>query len=266
MSKTYTRGTTPRDVARLPEFLDAELAKLERSFGDAQPSNTLQWLTASPTKLYSGMVVLANGADWNPLGGEGLHIRNKANDAWRYIVTLDAALASGVATWLKTPSSANLRGAVTDETGTGSLVFATSPTLVTPNIGAATGTSLAVTGAITTSGASKIGYVTGAGGTVTQATSKTTAVTLDKPCGSITLNNAALAANTTATFRFDNSLITGPENIVLQVAGGGTSGAYQVWVASIGSGFCTVAVRNITAGSLSESPVIRFSVLSGSIT
>lgn len=46
-----------------------------------------------------------------------------------------ANLGSGVATFLTTPSSANLRTAVTDETGTGSLVFATSPTLVTPILG-----------------------------------------------------------------------------------------------------------------------------------
>jgi len=44
-------------------------------------------------------------------------------------------LGTGVATWLATPSSANLLAAVTDETGTGSLVFATSPTLVTPILG-----------------------------------------------------------------------------------------------------------------------------------
>jgi hypothetical protein len=44
-------------------------------------------------------------------------------------------LGTGVATWLATPSSANLASAVTDETGSGSLVFATSPTLVTPILG-----------------------------------------------------------------------------------------------------------------------------------
>jgi len=44
-------------------------------------------------------------------------------------------LGTGVATWLATPSSANLLAAMTDETGTGSLVFATSPTLVTPILG-----------------------------------------------------------------------------------------------------------------------------------
>ena len=52
-----------------------------------------------------------------------------------------SGLGTGVATFLATPSSANLAGAVTDETGSGALVFATSPTLVTPSIGVATGTS-----------------------------------------------------------------------------------------------------------------------------
>jgi len=46
-----------------------------------------------------------------------------------------SGLGTGVATFLATPSSANLISAVTDETGTGSLVFATSPTLVTPALG-----------------------------------------------------------------------------------------------------------------------------------
>lgn len=54
-----------------------------------------------------------------------------------------SGLGTGVATFLGTPSSANLRSAVTDETGTGALVFANTPTLVTPEIGAATGTSIA---------------------------------------------------------------------------------------------------------------------------
>jgi hypothetical protein len=44
------------------------------------------------------------------------------------------SLGTGVATWLGTPSSANLISAVTDETGTGSLVFATSPTLTNPTV------------------------------------------------------------------------------------------------------------------------------------
>lgn len=54
------------------------------------------------------------------------------------VATGISGLGTNVATFLATPSSANLRTAVTDETGTGALVFATSPTLVTPNIGVAT--------------------------------------------------------------------------------------------------------------------------------
>jgi hypothetical protein len=54
-----------------------------------------------------------------------------------------SGLGTNVATFLTTPSSANLRSAVTDETGTGALVFATSPTLVTPTLGVATATSVA---------------------------------------------------------------------------------------------------------------------------
>jgi hypothetical protein len=58
-----------------------------------------------------------------------------------------SGLGSGIATWLATPSSANLASAITDETGSGALVFATSPALVTPVLGVAAGTSLALGGA-----------------------------------------------------------------------------------------------------------------------
>lgn len=53
-----------------------------------------------------------------------------------------SGLGAGVATFLATPSSANLATVVTDETGSGALVFATSPTLVTPTIGVATATTI----------------------------------------------------------------------------------------------------------------------------
>lgn len=63
-----------------------------------------------------------------------------------------SSLGTGVATFLGTPSSANLRAAVTDETGTGALVFADSPSLTTPTISSAnlTGTPTAPTAAVTT--------------------------------------------------------------------------------------------------------------------
>jgi hypothetical protein len=66
-------------------------------------------------------------------------------------------LGSGVATFLGTPSSANLIAAVTDETGTGALVFATSPTLVTPALGTPASGNLTNT---TADGTNKVGYRT----------------------------------------------------------------------------------------------------------
>ena len=62
------------------------------------------------------------------------------------IATGVSNLGAGVATFLATPSSANLASAVTGETGSGALVFATTPTLVTPVLGVATGTSLSLSG------------------------------------------------------------------------------------------------------------------------
>lgn len=108
-----------------------------------------------------------------------------------------------------------------------------------------------------------LGYGTGAGGTVTQATSKATAITLNKPCGWITTAADALAANTTARFTFTNSLLSVNDCIVLTIRDGVTAGAYQVWVDGTANGSCTVALHNITAGSLSNAVVINFTILKG---
>ena len=69
-----------------------------------------------------------------------------------------SGLGTGIATLLATPSSANLASAITDETGSGSLVFATSPTLVTPILGTPTsGTLTNATGLPISTGVSGLG-------------------------------------------------------------------------------------------------------------
>jgi len=75
-----------------------------------------------------------------------------------------ASAGTGITTFLVTPSSANLASAVTDETGSGSLVFATSPTLVSPTLGNANATTINVSG-ISTIGNFRITPV-GSGATV----------------------------------------------------------------------------------------------------
>ena len=106
----------------------------------------------------------------------------------------------------------------------------------------------------------KAGYITGEGGTVTQATSKATAVTLNKKCGQITMNAAALAAATTVTFVLTNSTIAATDLLVLNHVSGGTAGAYLL-NAQAAAGSASVNVRNITAASLSEAIVIGFAVI-----
>ena len=62
-------------------------------------------------------------------------------NSW-YNINAESVLAAGIAAWLTNPTSANLRAAMTDETGTGLLVFNTSPTLVTPILGVPTSGTL----------------------------------------------------------------------------------------------------------------------------
>lgn len=139
----------------------------------------------------------------------------------------------------------------------------TSMVMVTPVIGAATGTSLSTTGNQVISGTGKQGYATGAGGAVTQLTSKSTALvaaSIDKSCGQITMNNAALAASTTVTFTMPNTTIEAGDIIVMNHISGGTLGAYTL-NASCSAGTADISVRNVTLGSLSEAVVLRFAVI-----
>lgn len=326
-----------------------------------------------------------------------------------------SGLGTGVATFLATPSSANLRTAITDETGSGALVFATSPTLVTPAIGAATGTSVTLTATGTTaivsdsdgqsSGGSKygmraripgravaanetntfiamqatgqysansgdsfniaagvtdsgsregfrvesfannsaflgtlasqigayvrvgqtgssagtitntygiylehliavgtftnlygvyqatananitnyfgskiscaagitstsatagIGYATGAGGTVTQATSRTTGVTINKVCGQITTHTASLAAGASAKFTVTNSAVAATDGVLLTIASGTTTDATVVRVQSVAAGSFTIVVDNTHASTAETGAiVINFQVFKG---
>lgn len=175
------------------------------------------------------------------------------------VATGISGLASGVATFLATPSSANLDATVTDNTGTGLLVFNTTPTLVTPNIGVATGTSLVASGTIVSSGGTGVGYATGAGGAVTQITSRTTGVTLNKTTGAITLFSAAGSA-TAATFTVTNSAVAATDVIILNQKSG--ADLYDLMVTAVSAGSFNFTFRT-TGGTTTETPVFNFAVIKG---
>jgi hypothetical protein len=138
----------------------------------------------------------------------------------------------------------------------------TSATVVAKIAGqAAAPASVAATGTVTTSGGS-LGYATGAGGAVTQATSKSTGVTLNKSCGKITMSGVALAAAGIAEFTVTNSQVANTDTVILNLASGATtSTAYRYWISAVAGGSFKVCVENRSAGSLSEALVFNFAVI-----
>ena len=109
----------------------------------------------------------------------------------------------------------------------------------------------------------EIGYAAGAQGTVTQATSKSTGVTLNKSAGRITMNGAELAANTAVSFTMTNSLISTNDTIIVNVSGGGTVGAYTTYISSMTLGSAVVTLRNLTGSALSEAVILNFAIIHG---
>ena len=109
----------------------------------------------------------------------------------------------------------------------------------------------------------EIGYALSAQSSVTQGSSKSTGVTLNKSMGQITMNNATLNTLTNVTFTLTNSLITAKDVIILNVGSGATSGAYNCWISSMSAGTCTITLRNISGGNLSEAVVINFAIIHG---
>lgn len=108
----------------------------------------------------------------------------------------------------------------------------------------------------------ELGYTAAAQGTVTQATDKSTAVTLNKSAGRITMNNAALASATNVSFTLNNSFISSNDVLIVTLSGGiATAGTYNCWVNSMSAGSASITLRNISAGSLSEAVIINFALI-----
>lgn len=111
-----------------------------------------------------------------------------------------------------------------------------------------------------------IGYSTGAGGSVTQITSKSTGVTLNNICGQVIMHNASLAAGASVGFVLTNSAIVTGDIVIPNIKSGGagsTVDAYDICIDNISTGSCRFSIRNRTAGALGESVVIGFAVIKG---
>lgn len=132
-----------------------------------------------------------------------------------------------------------------------------------------------MTGAVTFKSSAKsdsatagIGYATGAGGAVTQATSRTTGVTLNNVCGTITLVAGTIAGHEADEFVLTNSAITANDVVVVNIKSGlaaGTAKYYRVGVTAVNTGQCTISVGNIDNGTIpaagTDTPVLSFAVI-----
>ena len=119
-----------------------------------------------------------------------------------------------------------------------------------------------------TSDTAGIGYATGAGGTVTQATSRTTGVTLNKICGEIVLVAGTISGHEADKFVLTNSAIAATDTVVVNIKSGvaaATAQYYTANVVSVGAGSCTISVGNLDNGTVpatgTDTPVLSFAVI-----
>jgi hypothetical protein len=112
-----------------------------------------------------------------------------------------------------------------------------------------------------------IGYVTsGVGGTITQATSKSTGVTLNKSNGAITMSSAELAAGAGVTFTVTNSAMAAHDHVIVNLKSGYTNlHDYIIMAGAPAAGSFQIAVVNRTAAALSQAIVISFAIIRGAI-
>lgn len=118
-----------------------------------------------------------------------------------------------------------------------------------------------------TSGTAGVGYATGAGGAVTQATNRSTGVTLNKITGQITTNTTSLAALASAEFTVTNSTVAlGDVVVVSQQSGSsnvaGVAGVTDVVVVTVAAGSFIIAIQNDSSTTAETGAIIiNFAVI-----
>lgn len=152
---------------------------------------------------------------------------------------------------------------VGNESIDGTKTFTTSPIVPTPTT---TGNIITMDNIVQKTPVG-IGYGTGSGGVVTQLTSKSTTVTLNKPTGFINMSIGELAAGASATFTFNNSLLSGSDtlNIGIYSDSIATQGSYRLtW--SIKTSVAYITLTNQSASALNEAPLLYFTIIKGAIS
>lgn len=200
--------------------------------------------------------------------GTGTVVVSKANIQSGTIVSNNATITGGAI------SNVTFTGSFSGITSIDSTTFTTSNAAtgltITENEIAADGTDTNIdvelkpkgTGAVTAS--AKLGYATGTGGTVTQATSRTTGVTLDKLSGSITLVSGSIAGHGSEEFTVTNSFVSATDVVIVNIKSGITSAQYTTQITEVSAGSFKIALQNQSnSATPTEAPVLNFVVIKG---
>ena len=258
--------------------------------GASIPKGSAVYVTGSTGNVPN--IALARANSSTTLPSVAIALDTIANNAFGQVMTLGiisgfdtSAFAVGASVWVSTTVAGALTStrpsgltnfvqrvgsSLVSGVGNGSLLVSIAPAVLNMETGttaptwtgsAVVCTTLAASSSVKSSSATAgIGYDTGAGGTVAQATSKATGVTLSKVCGTITMNAAALAADTTVSFVLTNTAIAATDYVAVQHDSVGTLGAYTFAVTPA-AGSATISVHNCTPGSLSQAIGLRFVVI-----
>lgn len=145
----------------------------------------------------------------------------------------------------------------------GGLRIASKPGQIGTALEGSTGDFTTAGKIVSTSPSAGVGYAAGAGGAVTQGTNRTTAVTLSKVTGAITLFAAAPTVGTYTTFTLTNTQI-GANDIVVAMTTGSASNVYSTVCSGVAAGSCKISVTTIS-GTTSDSAVVQFAVIKGAV-
>lgn len=246
-------GTGSVSIAKVA-FTDVPQARTALGLGSiaTQNSSSVNITGGSITGVvftgsFTGITLIESQAFHTVNGGNGLEIENTSIAAEGVGTNIDINIVPKGTGEVNLPK-VDIDGGVID----GTVVGGTTPAAVT-------GTDVR---ALTS-----LGYPAGTGGTVTQLTSKATAVTLNAISGQITMHNAVLNRNTGVNFTLTNSFIAATDVVIVNIASGATPSSYTATIDAVAAGSCAIHLHNHTTGTdLSEAVVLNFVIIKGANT